>query len=646
MYIPENKITEILNVSDIVDIISDAVTLKRSGRNYFGLCPFHSEKTPSFSVSPEKRIFHCFGCGAGGNAFSFIMKYHGLSFPEAASMLAGKYGIVFETADIDPSRKRKMALKETLFRVNAKVRDFFKDQLDNGPGARNARLYLERRGITKETMEYFSLGYAPNAWESAVGLLRKMKLSKSVAEASGLVLKRDNGRGYYDRFRNRIIFPIVDMNMQVAGFGGRVMDDAMPKYLNSPETPVYSKGKVLYGFSAARHYCRGKGSVYIVEGYFDFLSLFQGGIKNCVATLGTALTTDHVRILKGCASRIILLFDSDNAGVNAAARGVELFMNEGVDARIMVLPKGHDPDSFFQKYGRDAFESAAGDAMGIMEFLTGRSIELHGLSIEGKMAVIGDMAPYLAGVGDSAARSLYIRELAHRIGIDEKALLDKVAQIVHEQGNKAMGIQGKKAMGIQGKTLFRGGDMRTPAVPMSGVPASCSMEYSRGEDGYPVMGAADGPHYGFPGAAGTEKREAQMISMMIQFPGIVEDVENRQVVESFFSDRLKSLAGLVIKVVLAGDVQHVASDVMALADRDEDRELIASLAMMEVIGGEDIAEKAACLMNRIVRIRKKYENSLINEIRQKEKESCNGNDLPLDLLRQRQMEIRKLRGYE
>ncbi len=254
MYIPEEKISEILNTSDIVDIVSESVILKKSGRNFFGLCPFHSEKSPSFSVNADKQIFHCFGCGAGGNALSFIMKYHGISFPEAVRMLARKYNVVLETESMDPARKKQVLVKESLLRLNKKVMSLYAGVLNETSKGKAARDYLENRGMTRDIIDEFYLGLAHDAWDDVVHFLKKEKVTRQIAVNSGLILPRKQGNGYYDRFRNRIMFPIFDINMQVAGFGGRVMDDAMPKYMNSPETPVYSKGRILYGLHAAKQH--------------------------------------------------------------------------------------------------------------------------------------------------------------------------------------------------------------------------------------------------------------------------------------------------------------------------------------------------------------------------------------------------------
>ncbi|MBF0377108.1 MAG: DNA primase [Desulfamplus sp.] len=671
MFIPEEKISEILNVSDIIEVISDFVSLKKAGSNYVGLCPFHSEKTPSFSVSPQKQIFHCFGCSAGGNVFSFLMKHQGISFPEAANILATKYGIAFEREELSIEDRQKLQLKEALFRVNTKVKEYYSEELKKSPSAALARGYLERRLITQEIIDEFGIGYAPNRWDSVVSLLRKMKLSKSMAENSGLVLqkkesgKENNSKWYYDRFRNRIIFPIFDVNMQIAGFGGRVMDDSMPKYLNSPETPLYSKGKILYGLHAAKRYCRQTGQVYIVEGYFDFLSLYQSGIKNCVATLGTALTPYHVRLIKPYISKIFFVFDSDDAGVNASKRGVQLFIKEGIALRIVILPTGDDPDSFVTKYGSKAFEDFATKAISAIEFLTEMSIKKHGLSIEGKVAILEEIKDYLLAIQDNTLRSLYVREVAYRIGVDEEVIFEKVKKNLVNSANLSSSY----------KTPLANSNS-TPLLPPPSV-----------EKFIP--------------------REQQLISIMLQFPDIIEQIKKSDVLKFLYSSKLKEIGNLILTVadslyekssyvnktgtyddkiicdISTGSYNNISTlvgDVMASAKNEADKELVASLAMMEMENlNNNIIEKSLLLIKRIIHIRKRDESKLIHEIRkiellnrgtqsnrsqekkfgydlqegthlssqQKLNEEKNSDmDLTLELLRQRQIEIRQLHGYE
>lgn len=587
MTIPEEKISEILNTSDIVDIVSESVILKKSGRNFFGLCPFHSEKSPSFSVNADKQIFHCFGCSAGGNALSFVMKYHGISFPEAVRMLARKYNIVLETESIDPARRKQVLVKESLFRLNKKVMILYAGFLSDSSQGGTARHYLEKRGMTRDIIDEFYLGVAHDAWDDAVHFLKKEKVTRQIAANSGLILPRKQGNGYYDRFRNRIIFPIFDINMQVAGFGGRVMDDAMPKYMNSPETPVYSKSRILYGLHAAKQHCRQKGVVYIVEGYFDFLSLYQHGVKNTVASLGTALTREHVRILKGYAAKMILVFDSDDAGINAAKRSIQIFMQEAVDTRILVLPDKNDPDSFVMKHGQASFLSLAAEAKTIMQFLLKLAMDTHGLSVEGRVRILDEMKQHLALIQDSALRSLYVRELSETLNIDERAVLEKVRDAVAQKNTNQSPLMADHPMGKE--------------ILVS------------------------------------DPRERQILSIMLNYPNLIPEVIEKDVLSYFYSKRFQAIAGKIIatKSVNEGFV----TTVMAKIDDNRDQELIASLAMDDFSGNDDMAKTANVLMNRIIRIRKKNENILTTKIISAEK-GCDAN--VTDLLRKKQLEIQQL----
>ena len=589
MYIPEEKVSEILAASDIVEIVSKTVILKKSGSNFFGLCPFHSEKTPSFSVNANKQIFHCFGCGVGGNALSYIMKYHGVTFPEAAGMLARQYGITIDVRDVDPGARSAFQLKEGLFRLNKTVMHYYTDFLKTSPLAESARSYLSQRGIGADTIEQFQLGFSLDSWDSVVQLIKKKKVSRRVATASGLVLARKNGTGFYDRFRNRIMFPIFDINMQVAGFGGRVMDDAMPKYMNSPETPVYSKSRILYGLHAAKPFCREMGAVYIVEGYFDFLSLFRQGIRNVVASSGTALTSEHVRILKGYAPLMVLVFDSDAAGIKAAKRSVGVFLKEGVDTRILVLPKGEDPDSYVLKNGAEAFKSLAADASTVMQFLLSAAIDEHGLTLEGRASVLNDMKRYLCQIQDSALRSLYVKQLAETLNIDEAAVLEKVREEIS---------------GIKDK--------------------SSHLTLNWDEDEKKME---------------SDRREQQVISMMLNYPELIPEMGTARVVDYFYSERLKRIAGKIL-CITPGKTGFI-TDVMTRMETDEERQLIASCAIDDFSGqGEaDIKTAAKSIIHRIIRVRKKQENKLTNKISSAEK----GGDAELmELLKQKQAEIRQL----
>ncbi len=585
-YIPEDKVSEIKNTADIVDVVSEVVHLKRSGKNYLGLCPFHSEKTPSFTVSPEKQIFYCFGCATGGNVFSFLMKHDGISFPDAARMLARRHGIDIPTQAMSPDQKRRISERENLLAINREAMDFFRQELLGGASGKRAMAYLKKRGMDKEILDSFNLGYAPEGWDNLVNFFSKKKIPHALVEKSGLIVSRKNKSGFYDRFRDRIIFPIFDLSMQVIGFGGRVMDDSMPKYLNSPETPVYNKRRSLYGIHRAKKKCRESGSVYIVEGYFDLLSLHQHGIENAVATLGTALTTEHVQLLKGYADRVVLVFDSDDAGIKAALRSIGIFMRGEVDASIIVLPAGYDPDSYLFEFGYESFINAASKAHGIMSFLIDSAVKKHGLSIEGKIRVISELKEPLASINDNMKRSLYIKELAERVSIDEAAVLEKIREVSAQKNKGAKGAKwsndddprGSRKTGVQDK----------------------------------VQGKALNGKWG--------RLERQIIVMMLQFPQIIPEITERNILDFFEDKGLKSIGQLVLKHKDYSKVQ--VSDVMNLIDDKEQKNLIASLAM-----GEDIWDHESCrvILARFESIRNRSERKLIEQIKAAEKD----NDLEL-----------------
>jgi DNA primase len=375
--------------------------------------------------------------------------------------------------------------------------------------------------------------------------------------------------------------------MQVAGFGGRVMDDQMPKYMNSPETPVYSKTRILYGLHAAKTHCRNANVVHIVEGYFDFLTLFQNGIKNTVATLGTALTAEHVRILKGYAPAMVLVFDSDAAGINAARRSIKTFLNEGVDTRILILPKGDDPDAFVLKHGPDAFLDLVARARAVMPFLRQVAMDTHGSSVAGRARVLADLIPYIADIQDSALRSLHVNELAETLNIDEAAVLEKVREQV-----------------IKGKTTM---------------------------DRHPDMAPSESD-------LASDPRERQLLSVMLQWPQIISDVADSGVLDHFYSQQLSRIGRIMIQADPAPDA--FVTRIMTRMETDADRELIASLAMTDGMDDNtDLKHAAAAIIQRIIRIRKKKDSGLTEKIKRAEK-SCD-TDL-MELLKLKQQEIRQL----
>lgn len=418
--IPDDKVREVADRLSILEVVSDYVQLKRSGANYLGLCPFHAEKTPSFNVNPAREIFHCFGCGAGGNAFSFIMKIEGLSFPEAVKMLARKAGVEIEERQLTPAEKQAQNERQAFQRINELAADYFREVLRRKPEGAPGRQYLEKRSVDDETAEVYRLGFAPERRDGLTRYLREHDVELEVALKLGIVRKGDGG--WYDQFRNRLIFPIRDAKGNVIAFAGRVLDASLPKYINSPESVLYHKSNVLFGMDMALPAVRTENSVIIVEGYFDHLALYRAGIRNVVATCGTALTATHAGLIKRHASKAFTLFDSDAAGRKATIRSMELFLEQHLPAYVISLPPGDDPDSFLMKNDAEAFGTCLQKARPAFEFFV-RSLLLQTSpdSVDNKVRIIDELAPRFRKITDPLERDLYEKEICRLLGISVQA---------------------------------------------------------------------------------------------------------------------------------------------------------------------------------------------------------------------------------
>ena len=569
-FLQEDKISEIKNTVDIIEIVSESVTLKKTGQNYMGLCPFHSEKTPSFSVNPQRAIFHCFGCGAGGDVISFLIKRDGLSFPEAVKVLAGRYGIELPEKRLDKKSLAAASERESLFKINKIAMDYFHQVLLSASSGKPAQVYLKNRGMGGEIARKFMLGYVSEGWDNLSKHLLSNGISRELTIKSGLVVSKDNGH-CYDRFRNRVIFPIIDISGQVTGFGGRVMDTSLPKYLNSPETTVYNKSRLLYGYNCSRNACRESETVHVVEGYFDLIALYSYGVENTVATLGTAISRDHIRMLsRGGVKRFVLVFDSDEAGLKASERSIPIFQKEFINANILVLPKGYDPDSYIRDFGLEAFMTASSNAMGVIQFLTESAIKKHGLSVEGRINIIETLSMPLVSVEDSIARSLYIRDVAARIGVDEKAVHEKINGTVVR--NKRSGT----------------GNHRNEGGPVY-------------QDQGPVKALRNNRWQGM---------EHQVISMMLQFPEIIEDCRKHNVVGCFDDEMLGDIGRLVLDY--SGDDNNMVSYLMTHAQTGYQRELVAGLAIGDIPW---LYEKCLKLIYQFVESKNRYNDSLSDRIK-------------------------------
>ena len=423
-FLSEEKVSEIRDRSSILEVVSDYVTLKKTGKNYKGLCPFHAEKTPSFMVNEEKQIFHCFGCGEGGDAFTFLMKAGHFSFPQAVEELAKRYGVKLPSRELSPAQKKEIAEREALFQINQIASDYFHDLLTQRREGEEGRKYLSQRGINQEIIGEHRLGYSTDGWNGLVQHLQGKKVSLELAWKLGLIFPKKK-EGWYDAFRRRVLFPIFDLHQRIVGFGGRVIREGQPKYLNSPESSIYHKGEILYGLPVAKRYAAEKDSVIIVEGYFDLLTLHQCGLKHSVATLGTALTPQHIRTLKRYTNNLITVFDADPAGIQATLRSLPLFLEEEVAGKTIVLPKGEDPDGFLRKGNLEDFGKRMELAVSLIDFFFERLMKTHDVkSVDGKVKIAKEGVALLGKIPDKIRRDFYTRVLAERLDVKESFLYE------------------------------------------------------------------------------------------------------------------------------------------------------------------------------------------------------------------------------
>lgn len=441
--IPEETIREVRERVTIVELISDYVSLKKAGSNFQGLCPFHGEKTPSFNVNPGRGIFHCFGCGVGGNVFSFIMRMEGITFPEAVKFLARRAGIAIEERPLTRGEQQRQDEREQYYRISEQAAQFYRGILLSGEEGEPARQYLGRRGVDLATAEAYRLGYAPARWDGLCRYLERRGTGLELAEKLGLVRKREGG-GYYDLFRSRLLFTIADIHGRPIAFGGRVLDDSLPKYINSPESPIYRKSEVLFGLDLGKQTIREKGSVIVVEGYFDHLSLYQAGIREVVATCGTALTAEHLKLLQRYAGRVHTLFDSDSAGQKATVRAMDLVLPEGFSADVVELPAGDDPDSFVRREGDEAFRRRLETARPIFEYYFRLLLKTQDAgSVEGKRRILAELIPRLRVIPDRIQRRLYAAEVARMLGVDESELRQETGLAERDQRPVAQPQKGR-----------------------------------------------------------------------------------------------------------------------------------------------------------------------------------------------------------
>ena len=432
-----NFIQEVKSKSDIVSIIGDYIDLKNVGKNYQALCPFHQEKTPSFTVNPRNQLYHCFGCGASGDVFTFLMQIDSLTFIESLKILARKQGM--ELPEQSKYQRQREQERDRIFKANRFAARFYHYILKNKKAAAGARDYIKKRGFTDEMIEKFQLGYAPDRWQVLLNFLSDKGYSEKELLKAGLVSKSKNNH-YFDKFRDRIIFPIMNIRGEVLAFGGRILandETQQPKYLNSPATMIFDKSKNLYGIHEAKSEIRKKSSAIIMEGYTDVLRAHQEGIENAVASLGTAFTVEQARVFKRFAEQVFIAFDADAAGKRAALKGLDLLKKEGLQVKVISLPRGQDPDDFIAANGAETFLSSLEQSMGLVEFKIKSAVEdKQGEENEDKVALLREIIDILADIDDAVEREVYLREIANEYQVDFDVLSSEVKQALNSKQDK------------------------------------------------------------------------------------------------------------------------------------------------------------------------------------------------------------------
>ena len=425
--IPENILNEIQDKCDIVEIISGYISLKPAGRNFKACCPFHHEKTPSFVVSPDKQIYHCFGCNSGGNAFNFIKEYEKVDFIDAVKMLAEKTGV--KLPEYKGHDDQDSSIVSAVYTVNDIAANYYSILLEKSGPSSEPKRYAAKRGLEASVIKKFRLGYADSSWKGLLDYLSGRGVKQDTIFKAGLIIKgKENS--YYDLFRNRIVFPIFDARDRVIGFGARVMDDSLPKYINSPETVVYKKGQHLYGLNFAKASIKERNFAIITEGYLDVITCHQHGVNNTIASLGTALTVEQIRLLKRYTHNVVMLYDADQAGEMASLRGLDLFLEEGMNVKIATLDSGHDPDSFLRKFGREKFDAAIKKSKSLftykLDIVKGRFDDTEP---ESKAEIIKEMLSTIHRVKNAIVKAEYIRLLAQELSVKEDAVWEELKKI-------------------------------------------------------------------------------------------------------------------------------------------------------------------------------------------------------------------------
>ena len=441
-FISPATLEQIRAASDIVDVIGSYIPLKRAGANFTALCPFHKEKSPSFNVNPQRQIFHCFGCHKGGDVFTFVKEYESVHFTDAVRRLADRAKIPLEMEN-DPGQKQSRQIKEVLLQIHEQIAQRWQGALASEASGQIARDYLAKRGVSAEAVKLFRLGFAPDAWDDTVNWAKSKGHEPALVEQAGLILRKEGGDHYYDRFRGRLIFPICDEQGRVIGFSGRILtDEKTAKYVNSPETPIFTKGKVFFGLDKSKRALLDKQQAVVCEGQLDLIAAFMSGVQNIVAPQGTALTADHARILKRYVEEVVLCFDSDDAGQNAAVRSLDSLLASGLAIRVAVVPAPHDPDSFIKASGGAEFQRLIDQAQGFFDYYLNRLCATNDAATDkGRLAILHDMAEAIHKTGNVVLIDTYAQKTALRLGVSPEAVRAEFKKASRSKGRAPAGAE-------------------------------------------------------------------------------------------------------------------------------------------------------------------------------------------------------------
>lgn len=446
---PQDFIDKVIDSTSLVDIISQYTQLKPSGRGHMGRCPFpdHQEKTASFSVSDAKQVYHCFGCKKSGNVITFLKDYNGMSFPEALEYLADRSNIPIPEMNRDHNDQASQAHdhKKKLLKANKLAADFFREILKRSPADHPIKSYIQKRKLNAETLEEFQIGYSPNEWELLVQNLNRQGISMEIADEAKLVKRRQDGTGYFDLFRDRLMFPIQSPSGEVLAFGGRIHDQGEPKYLNSPESPVFHKGKVLYGLAQTARHIRSEDLVLVVEGYMDLVSLFQAGLKNAVATMGTALTPDHARLIKRLTQNVVVLFDGDEAGQMAAERSLPILLSQGLYPRGLTLVDAKDPDEYVIKFGVESLRQKIQSSPDLFNVVIKSWMVGYRGEASEKVRLVDKIRPIFDAITDNRLKSLYADDLCQMMSVTKVWLRDSLSGKTNAQGRQSLEVNHQQA---------------------------------------------------------------------------------------------------------------------------------------------------------------------------------------------------------